>query len=1323
MAPDSNFLVNGTNGTTVNIEARDLQRIDIAMALTIIMGIYQILLGMFKFGFMVNYLSEPMIRGYTTASAVLVCISQLKSIFGVSPALYSGILSPVRTFINVCQLLPKTRPVEVIITALSLLVLMPVKEMNAYFKNKLTVPIPIELVVVIIGTIITHFSGIMTKYGVSVVGVIPSGFQAPYAPNSNLYGQVAGSAIAIAIVSYTINISLGKTFSRKYGYKVDNNQELLAIGIGNVFGGFFQCYAVTAALSRSLVQETTGGKTQVAGIISSILMLIAILKIGSLFQNLPKAVLAAVVLVNLKGMFVQLVDIPFLWRTNKVDLMVWMVTFIGAIVLNLDVGLALAVGFAILTVIFRTQLPHYSLLGLVPGTDLYLDTETYKEAKEIPGIKIFRSSTTVYYTNAEKYLDALQEKSGIDIRTLLSAKRKQEADLKRQQDKEKKKAEKEAKKQKKLGGHLPSGPFSLKETNDEYYERLRRESQGTISQISLTDTSPHNNGKGQVNWAYQHDPNIFDSVPDKVHQDSDSITQVSPMEDGKGGTHSIILDVSTLSFVDTVTLSTFKNIFSEFGQVDFDVYLAGCQACVVKQLETAGFFSEAIPKTKVFVTVHDAVIFILKKRSQTDLILDTSGNTKMCSVFKLKLILLRWVPVVDWLPHYPIKENILGDVISGCSVAVMHLPQGMAYATLAGLRPVFGLYSSFYPALIYFFFGTSRHISIGTFAVVSIMVGSVVERLAPDSNITVNGTNGTDVNPDALDAYRVQIASSFAVLTGIFQFLLGVVRFGVMVTYLSEPLIRAYTTGSAFLVCASQLKYVFGVEPSRFSGPLSVVYTLVDVCRLLPETRPAEVVVSVVALTVLIVFKEINAHYREKLPLPIPVELILIIVATIVSHFGSLKSKYAIDVVGEIPSGLRAPFAPDVTLFTQMVGDAFAVAVVSYTISISLAKTFALKHGYKVDSNQELVALGLSNTFGGFFQCYSVTASLSRTLVQETTGGKTQVAGVFSSIILLIVILKIGSLFEDLPKAILAAIVIVNLKGMFLQLADIPVLWRTNKVDLLVWLVTFICTILLNLDVGLAAAAGFAILTVIVRTQLPHYSLLGRVPDTDLYLDIEIYQEAKEIPGIKIFRSSTTIYYTNAEMYLEALQEKSGIDIRKLLTAKRKQETELKRIQKKERQKAKEESKKLYRQNQVVGCYTLKDEGRNVSEFNQNSENRLGIGQVNWSYQHDDSIHQVSPPVDEENGGTHSIVLDISTVSFVDTVSVKTLKNIFTEFGEVGLDIYLAGCQVCVVKQLESAGFFSGSITKNRLFVTIHDAVLYILQKRRQTDVSTTTEM
>uniref|UniRef100_A0AAX7V5X8 STAS domain-containing protein n=1 Tax=Astatotilapia calliptera TaxID=8154 RepID=A0AAX7V5X8_ASTCA len=678
-----------------------------------------------------------------------------------------------------------------------------------------------------------------------------------------------------------------------------------------------------------------------------------------------------------------------------------------------------------------------------------------------------------------------------------------------------------------------------------------------------------------------------------------------------------------------------------------------------------------------------------------------------CSVPRLKHILLTWVPVLSWLPRYSIRENALGDLISGCSVGIMHLPQGMAYALLASLRPVYGLYTSLFPVLVYFIFGTSRHISIGTFAVISIMVGSVTERLAPDSNFIVNGTNGTEtVDIDKRDAYRVQVACSLTVLTGIFQILLGVVRFGFVVTYLSEPLIRGYTTGSACHVCVSQLKYLFGITPSRFTGPLSLIY---------------------------------------------------VIAATIITHFCELPSKYNIDVVGEIPSGLKAPRAPDTTFFSGVIGDAFAVAIVGFAINISLSKTFGLKYGYKVDSNQELVALGLSNTIGGFFHCYSVTSSLSRSLVQESTGGKTQVAGVISSIIVLITVLKIGPLFEDLPKAVLSTIVFVNLKGMFKQFMDVSLLWKTNKVDLLVWLVTFISTIVLNLDLGLAVSVAFSMLTFIFRTQLPRYSILGNLPGTELYLDTDTYKEAKEIPGIKIFRSSATIYYTNAEMFLEVLQEKTGIEIGKLLSAKKKRDAKQKRRQEKEKKKTKKEAKK-----QSLSCtFSLKESQMNIETVSERTKGErngnsvdfsmtetatdgLHKGQMNLAYEPDitmsdsdsatgsDHITEFSRHGDEEKkrackSGTHSIILDISTTSFVDTVTVKTLKNIFRDFGEVDLDIYLAGCQACVVEQLEAADFFSASIPKSRLFITVHDAVLYIRKKQWKAyfvlDVSRNTQM
>ncbi|XP_068170412.1 solute carrier family 26 member 6, like 1 [Antennarius striatus] len=746
-----------------------------------------------------------------------------------------------------------------------------------------------------------------------------------------------------------------------------------------------------------------------------------------------------------------------------------------------------------------------------------------------------------------------------------------------------------------------------------------------------------------------------------------------------------------------------------------------------------------------------------------------------CTVPALKRRLVSILPVLYWLPKYSVWDYGMPDLISGISVGIMHLPQGMAYALLASLPPVIGLYTSLYPGLIYIFFGTSRHISIGTFTVLSIMVGSVTERLAPDMDfLIVNGTNITaEVDITARDSYRVQVAAATTVLGGLIQVALGLVKFGFVGTYLSEPLVRAYTTAAAVHAVVAQLKYIFGVSPTRFSGPLSLIYTLKDVCLLLPHTHLPTLVVGVVSMVFLIATKELNSFLSSKLPVPIPVELITIVAATLISSYSHLNSNYTVSVVGEIPSGLSSPSAPDFWIFGEVVGDAFALAIVGYAISISLGKTFALKHGYKVDNNQELVALGLSNTVGGFFHCYSVCPSMSRSLIQETTGGKTQMAGLASALIVLVTILKLGPLFQELPKAVLAAIVFVNLKGMFKQYSDIVTLWKSSKIDLAIWFITWVSTLLFNLDMGLAASIAFAMLTVILRTQMPTYSVLGNIPGTELYVETETYREAREIPGITIFRSSATVYFANADLYLEALKEKSGLDITKMIIYKRRQEAKQKRRERRAERRARRQAKRERQASKaaVQPAAEKEEAGRwsdthidsDVTEEEEQdwSERENGTvfvipttpetpdGHCRWEYlkggdQDGTSLGWMS---ESQDGDTttlgsvsedtlsrdleqvslgslgkwtwdiHSIIIDLSTANYIDTVAIKTMKNIFRDFSEIDVDIYLAGCQASVVEQLEIGDFFSKSITKRHLFASIHDAVLYCLDHRGATSL------
>uniref|UniRef100_A0A9L0R1B4 Solute carrier family 26 member 6 n=1 Tax=Equus caballus TaxID=9796 RepID=A0A9L0R1B4_HORSE len=650
-----------------------------------------------------------------------------------------------------------------------------------------------------------------------------------------------------------------------------------------------------------------------------------------------------------------------------------------------------------------------------------------------------------------------------------------------------------------------------------------------------------------------------------------------------------------------------------------------------------------------------------------------------CSHARARALLLQYLPVLAWLPRYPVRDWLLGDLLSGLSVAIMQLPQGLAYALLAGLPPVFGLYSSFYPVFIYFLFGTSRHISVGTFAVMSVMVGSVTESLAPDEDF-LQDLNST-VNETARDAARVQLASALSVLVGLFQVGLGLVHFGFVVTYLSEPLVHGYTTAASVQVFISQLKYVFGLQLSSRSGPLSIIYTLLEVCWKLPQSVVGTMVTALVAGVVLVVVKLLNDKLQQHLPLPIPGELLTLIGATGISYGVGLKHRFGVDVVGDIPAGLLPPVAPNSQLFAKLVGNAFAIAVVGFAIAISLGKIFALRHGYRVDSNQELVALGLSNLIGGVFQCFPVSCSMSRSLVQESTGGNTQVAGAVSSLFILIIIVKLGELFQDLPKAVLAAAIIVNLKGMLMQFTDICSLWKANRMDLLIWLVTFVATILLNLDLGLAAAVAFSLLLVVFRTQLPHYSILGQVPDTDIYRDVAEYSEAREVPGVKVFRSSATVYFANAELYSDTLKQKCGIDVDRLISRKKKllkkKELKLKRLLKEE---------KLQRQAAASkGTSVSINANTSIRDIESNNMEGSKAKQVSAGKELEDTAASGQEDAKAPDGSTlkalglpqpdfHSLVLDLGALSFVDTVCLKSLKNIFRDFREIEVEVYMAAC-------------------------------------------------
>ncbi|KAM7411335.1 hypothetical protein PAMA_021363 [Pampus argenteus] len=411
--------------------------------------------------------------------------------------------------------------------------------------------------------------------------------------------------------------------------------------------------------------------------------------------------------------------------------------------------------------------------------------------------------------------------------------------------------------------------------------------------------------------------------------------------------------------------------------------------------------------------------------------------------------LFRHLPFLSWLPKYKVKENLLCDVISGVSAGTIQVPQGMAFALLANLPPVNGLYSSFFPLIPYFFMGTAHQMVPGTFAVLSIMVGIVCLRLAPESDFShFNATlNATIVDTDEMNEVRLGISGTLACLTAIIQIGLGFMQFGFIAIYLSESFVRGFMTAAGLQILISVLKYIFGIKVPPYSGPLAVIYTLVDIICGLPDTNIASLVFALVSSVALIVVKELSARYRHKLPFPIPMEIVIVVVATAISGPLHLPEDYHMDVVGKIPQGFPAPILPTVSQWEDMLSTAFSLAIVGYVINLAMGRTLAAKHGYDVDPNQEMLALGCSNFLGSFFKIHVICCALSVTLAVDNAGGTSQFASLCVMLVVMITMLKLGVFLKPLPKSVLGALIAVNLKNTLLQLSDPYYLWKKSKLD------------------------------------------------------------------------------------------------------------------------------------------------------------------------------------------------------------------------------------------------------------------------------------
>ncbi|CAG2100288.1 unnamed protein product [Medioppia subpectinata] len=644
-----------------------------------------------------------------------------------------------------------------------------------------------------------------------------------------------------------------------------------------------------------------------------------------------------------------------------------------------------------------------------------------------------------------------------------------------------------------------------------------------------------------------------------------------------------------------------------------------------------------------------------------------------CSHDTVKQTIKTLLPITDWLYNYNWKSDLLADFITGVTICVFQVPQSMGYSLLAKVSPVYGLYSSFFPALIYSFMGSSRHSAIGTFAIVSLMTGTIISEMhETNANPLVNQTN-TDPSTQQRQYSNIQMASMIALLIGIYQLLFGIFRMGFISVYMSEQLISSFITASSFYVLTSQIGYMSGLHLESRSGPLSLFYTYKEFFTSLWKANTTSMFVSLICIIILLFFKlYLNNKIKQwtKLNIPFPIELVLVVGTTFMTYFFKLD----IETVGKIVTGLPSPSEPEWSLLPKLWLRCIPLAIVAYAITYSTGKTFATKHNYEINSNQELLAIGTTNVFSSFFSCLPTAASLSRSAIQETVGGRTQMVSIVNSLGILFVLLYFGQYLENLPKCVLAAIICVALKTLFAQVFDVIRFCRVNKLDGSIWIVTFVAVIVLNVDIGLYVGLAYSLVTLIYKSQRPKHYLLGSIDKSDVYVPLKKYASAHEVMAIKIYQFCGPLHFANVEYFKKGLTYRTKISVNHVI----------------------EKRKKL-----------LKTQNR----LNDDMKNKAKLC---GKFQRMRTFSRDSPQLSiDEDLPTH-IIIDCSMFSYIDTTGVTALKTTVQEYESIGIKTFLASCAAHVVKMLEKDGFYK-EVPPHHVYITVHDAVHHAIEEQKGT--------
>jgi high affinity sulfate transporter 1 len=487
--------------------------------------------------------------------------------------------------------------------------------------------------------------------------------------------------------------------------------------------------------------------------------------------------------------------------------------------------------------------------------------------------------------------------------------------------------------------------------------------------------------------------------------------------------------------------------------------------------------------------------------------------TKFQDQQQSKSLLKSYLPILTWLPQYN-RSWLRPDVIAGLTVVALLVPEGMAYAELAGLPPETAFYAAPAGLILYAIFGTSRQLVVAVSATIAVMSAATVSGLAP---------------PDSMEF--IMLSAALAMLAGLISVVAGLLRFGRIAQFFSESVLTGFVFGLALVIAIKQVPKLFGLEAVEGN----FFERVIDITIHLPETHLLTLLIGGSSLILMIVLE-------KRFP-RLPAALVTMIYGIVVVSIFNLEA-LNIHIVGDIPSGLAAPRLPDFSLsdldpqdlIVGLLPGAFGIALVAFAEAVGPARQFAAKYRYRVDADQELIGLGMANFGAGLFQGFPIGASLSKSAANDNAGAKTAMSLIIAAAVTALVALFFTPLFRNLPEATLAAIVVVAIAGM-MRVGEMKRLYRLNKVDFALAMIALFGVLIFEVLAGLFIAVIISLLVLIARTSAPKLSVLGRSPDKLDFGDVRRHPENRTLPGLLVIRPNEGLFFANASSLSDTINE------------------------------------------------------------------------------------------------------------------------------------------------------------------------------------------